>query len=71
MMQLILFSRSVGAVRHVGSQITNVLSTDSSATASSKATRSVTTPRKTVHHENHIIPAQITLLKIRLPDHLT
>jgi hypothetical protein len=25
MMQLILFSRSVGAVRHVGSQITNVL----------------------------------------------
>ncbi len=49
MMQLILFSRSVGAVRHVGSQITNVLSTDSSATASSKAARSVTTPRKTVH----------------------
>jgi hypothetical protein len=48
MMQLILFSRSVGAVRHVGSQITNVLSTDSSASTASKATRSVNTPRRTV-----------------------
>jgi len=48
MMQLILFSRSVGAVRHVGSQITNVLSTDSVSSAS-KASKSVTTPRKTVH----------------------
>lgn len=47
MMQLILFSRSVGAVRHVGSQITNVLSTDSASSAS-KASKSVTTPRKTV-----------------------
>ncbi|NLH46434.1 MAG: hypothetical protein GX451_09965 [Acholeplasmataceae bacterium] len=48
MMQLILFSRSVGAVRHVGSQITNVLSTDSSASTASKATRLVNTPRRTV-----------------------
>lgn len=47
MMQLILFSRSVGAVRHVGSQITNVLSTDLASSAS-KASKSVTTPRKTV-----------------------
>lgn len=29
MMQLILFSRSVGAVKHMGSQIVNVMSTDS------------------------------------------
>jgi hypothetical protein len=48
MMQLILFSRSVGAVRHVGSQITNVLSADTSNTAS-KASRAVTTPRRTVN----------------------
>lgn len=48
MMQLILFSRSVGAVKHVGSQITNVLSTDSSSTTH-KATRAVTTPRRTVN----------------------
>lgn len=49
MMQLIFFSRSVGAVRHVGSQITNVLSTDSSANTAHKASKSVTTPRKTVN----------------------
>lgn len=48
MMQLILFSRSMGAVRHVGSQITNVLSADTSNTAS-KASRAVTTPRRTVN----------------------
>ena len=47
MMQLILFSRSVGAVRHVGSQITNVLSSESSSTVA-KSTRSGATPRKTV-----------------------
>ncbi len=48
MMQLILFSRSMGAVRHVGSQITNVLSADTSNTAS-KASRAVTMPRRTVN----------------------
>jgi len=41
MMQLVLFSRSVGAVRHVGSQITNVLSTGSSSSAAPKGTGSV------------------------------
>lgn len=49
MMQLILFSRSVGAVRHVGSQITNVLSTDASTNPASRASRPITTPRKTVN----------------------
>ena len=48
MMQLVLFSRSVGAVKHVGSQITNVLSTDTSSTAG-KAARNVKTPRRTVN----------------------
>ena len=48
MMQLILFSRSVGAVRHMGSQITNVLSTDSSSNVAYKGTKSVKTPRKAV-----------------------
>lgn len=49
MMQLILFSRSMGAVRHMGSQITNVLSTDSSSVATSNNTRSVKTPRRTIN----------------------
>jgi len=44
MMQLILFSRSVGAVRHVGSQITNVLSTDTAT----KTTRSTKKPRRDI-----------------------
>ncbi len=48
MMQLVLFSRSVGAVKHVGSQITNVLSTDTSSTAR-KAARNVKTARRTVN----------------------
>lgn len=44
MMQLILFSRSVGAVRHVGSQITNVLSTDTAT----KTSRSSKKPRRDI-----------------------
>lgn len=44
MMQLILFSRSVGAVRHVGSQITNVLSTDTAT----KTARSTKKPRRDI-----------------------
>jgi hypothetical protein len=48
MMQLILFSRSVGAVRHVGSQITNVLSSDSHSTTVGKGTKPVITPRRSV-----------------------
>lgn len=44
MMQLILFSRSVGAVRHIGSQITNVLSTDTAT----KTARSTKKPRKDI-----------------------
>lgn len=44
MMQLILFSRSVGAVRHVGSQITNVLSTDTAT----KTVRSTKKPRRDI-----------------------
>lgn len=49
MMQLILFSRSVGAVRHMGSQITNVLSTDSSSNMSYKGTRSPKLPRRSAN----------------------
>ena len=49
MMQLILFSRSVGAVRHMGSQITNVLSTDSSSNMSYKGTKSAKLPRRSVN----------------------
>lgn len=49
MMQLILFSRSVGAVRHMGSQITNVLSTDSSSNVAYKGTRAVKMPRRSVN----------------------
>lgn len=50
MMQLIFFSRSVGAVRHVGSQITNVLSTDvSSHTVSNTANSVVKAPRRKVN----------------------
>ena len=49
MMQLILFSRSVGAVRHMGSQITNVLSTDSSVGTAYKGTRAVKMPRRSVN----------------------
>ena len=49
MMQLILFSRSVGAVRHMGSQITNVLSTDSSSNLSYKGTRSPKMPRRSAN----------------------
>ncbi len=49
MMQLIFFSRGVGAVRHVGSQLTNVLSTDSSARGKTAATNAAKTTRKTVN----------------------
>jgi hypothetical protein len=49
MMQLILFSRSVGAVRHMGSQITNVLSTDSSSNMSYKGTKSAKLPRRSAN----------------------
>ena len=49
MMQLILFSRSVGAVRHMGSQITNVLSTDSSSNVPYKGTRSAKLPRRSAN----------------------
>ncbi len=49
MMQLILFSRSVGAVRHMGSQITNVLSTDSSSNVSYKGAKSAKLPRRSAN----------------------
>ena len=49
MMQLILFSRSVGTVRHMGSQIMNVMSANSATNTASKATRSVRTSRKTIN----------------------
>ncbi len=47
LMQLILFSRSVGTVRHMGGQIINVMSAGSSA--SKAAAGAVKTPRKTVN----------------------
>lgn len=46
LMQLILFSRGVGIVKHMGSQITNVMSTDKSGRSATAATRSVKTPKK-------------------------
>ena len=49
MMQLILFSRSVGAVRHMGSQITNVLSTDSSSNVSYKGAKTAKLPRRSAN----------------------
>jgi len=49
MMQLILFSRSVGTVRHMGSQITNVLSTDSSSNVSYKGASSAKLPRRSAN----------------------
>lgn len=47
MLQLIVFSRSVGAVRHVGSQITNVLSADR-PTGMETPHRMVRMPRKSI-----------------------
>jgi len=49
MMQLILFSRSVGTVRHMGSQIMNVMSTDTSSSRAYKGTRSTKAPRRTIN----------------------
>lgn len=49
MMQLILFSRSVGVVQRMGSQITNVLTTSSNANSTSQGSMSVATPRKKVN----------------------
>ncbi len=46
MMQLILFSRSVETVKHVGNQIMNVMSTD---TAQKGVSAAVKTPRRTVN----------------------
>ena len=46
LMQLVLFSRGVGMMKHMGSQIVNVMSTDKSATGA--AAGAVKTPRKTV-----------------------
>lgn len=46
LMQLILFSRSVGTVKHMGSQIINVMSTDKSQ---KELAGTVKTPRKTVN----------------------
>ncbi len=45
LMQLILFSRSVGTVKHMGSQIINVMSTDTAH----KGTVGAKTPRKTLN----------------------
>ncbi len=45
LMQLILFSRSVGTVKHMGSQIINVMSTDTAH----KGTVGSKTPRKTLN----------------------
>jgi len=49
MMQLILFSRSVGTVRHMGTQIMNVMSTDTSSSRAYKGTRSTKAPRRTIN----------------------
>ncbi len=46
LMQLILFSRGVGMVKHMGSQIVNVMSTDKSIAGA--AAGAVKTPRKTI-----------------------
>ncbi len=46
LMQLILFSRGVGMVKHMGNQIVNVMSTDKSEKVTSAA---VKTPRRTVN----------------------
>jgi len=48
MMQLILFSRGVGAVRHMGSQITNVMSADSVGSTVTGGSRAIKTPRRSV-----------------------
>jgi len=49
MMQLILFSRSVGTVRHTGSQIMNVMTANKSANTLKSGTRAVKTSRKAVN----------------------
>lgn len=51
LMQMVLFSRSVGTVKRMGSQIINVMSTDATSGSESagKAARSVRTARKTVN----------------------
>ena len=46
LMQLIFFSRGVGMVKHMGSQITNVMTTDKSQNIASGVAK---TPRKTVN----------------------
>jgi hypothetical protein len=49
MMQLILFSSRVGSVRKIGSQIMNVMSTDTaSATKMKTAERLIKSPRRVV-----------------------
>lgn len=48
LMQLMLFSRGIGSVKHMGNQIVNVMSTDTASTVS-KAPRPVRTPRRTVN----------------------
>lgn len=49
MMQMIFFSRGMGAVRTMGSQITNVISTSTTATTAAKSTRAVKTARRAVN----------------------
>lgn len=49
LMQLVLFSRGVGMVKHMGSQIVNVMSTDKSVSGANAVAGAVKTPRKTVN----------------------
>jgi hypothetical protein len=51
LMQMVFFSRSVGTVKRMGSQIINVMSADSATGSDSagKVARSVKTARKTVN----------------------
>lgn len=48
MMQLFFFTKSVGAVRNVGRQISNVLTTSVSSRSMEQPNRSIKTPRRTV-----------------------
>jgi hypothetical protein len=49
MMQMIFFSRGMGAVRTMGSQITNVISTSTTTSTAAKSTRAVKTARRAVN----------------------
>lgn len=49
LMQMVFFSRSVGMVKHVGSQMMNVMTANKATTGVESGTRSVKTPRKPIN----------------------